>query len=303
MDYLDPALFAIPLYVSALVVERRVVARRRVAGKDLVGHKSSDSWASLRMGFVSLATVGVLNLGVFALAEWLWQWRITDLGNTLLGWVVAMIGWDFAYYWLHRFEHESRFFWAAHVNHHSSRRYNLTTALRQPWLPILVLVVFPPLALLGVRPWMIMVAGGFNLIYQFWIHTEAVDRMPRWFEFVFNTPSHHRVHHGSNPQYLDRNHGGVLIVWDRMFGTFEPEVERVRYGLTKDNPPDRIWPIFSHEVVAIWRDVRQATSWSDRFGYTFRGPGWAPAAGSASGSGSGSGSEYSASGNDAVAAR
>ena len=165
----------------------------------------------------------------------LWKRRVVrDLGAGPVALAAAVVGWDFLYYWTHRWEHEIRFFWAGHVNHHSSERYNLSTALRQPWTPLLTVVTFPLLALVGVAPWMIFTAGGLNLLYQFWIHTEAIDRLPDWYEAVLNTPSHHRVHHGSNAQYLDRNHGGILIVWDRLFGTFEREGERVRYGLTKD---------------------------------------------------------------------
>ena len=275
-DHLDPAMAAVPLYFAAIFWERRVLRRQRAEGRDVLGYTRPDTLASLGMGAVSVLTVGVLNLAIYGIATWLWQWRLADLGNSVAGWIVALVGWDLAFYWAHRWEHEIRFFWTQHVNHHSSRHYNLSTALRQPWLPLINLGLFPLLALAGVRPWMIMVAGGFNLVYQFWFHTEAVDRMPRWFEFVLNTPSHHRVHHASNPQYLDRNHGGILIVWDRMFGTFQEEGERPRYGLTKDNPPDRLWPIFSHELVALWRDVRGATNWRDRWGYLVRNPGWTP---------------------------
>ena len=141
----------------------------------------------------------------------------------------------------------------------------------------MILATFPPLALLGVNPKLIMAAGGINLIYQFWIHTEAIDRLPRWFEFALNTPSHHRVHHGTNPQYLDRNHAGVFILWDRIFGTFEPEVEPVVYGLTKNIDTFNLWHIFAHEYSALGRDVAGARSWGERFGYVFRGPGWRPA--------------------------
>ena len=148
---------------------------------------------------------------------------MTDLGGGALGWTVAMVGWDFSYYWHHRIEHESRLLWACHVNHHSSRYYNLSTALRQPWTPVAAVLFYPWWALVGVEPRMIMIAAGLNLISHYWIHTETIDRMPRWFEAVFNTPSHHRVHHGSNAEYLDRNYGGILIVWDRCFRSFEPE--------------------------------------------------------------------------------
>ena len=252
--------------------EVRALPRMKAAGRDVLGYERRDTRASILFGLVSLATVGALDYGVKLLSEWLWQYRITDLGNGVLGWVVALLAWDFAYYWLHRAEHESRILWAAHVNHHSSEFYNLGTALRQPWAPIVLILFFPPLALVGVRPWMIAVSGGFNLVYQFWIHTEAVGKLPAWFEFVFNTPSHHRVHHGSQQQYLDRNHGGVLIIWDRMFGTFEAEGDRVRYGLTKNIQTFNLWTIFDHELVAIGRDVSGATRWRDRLGYVSRGP-------------------------------
>lgn len=272
LSFLDPSVLAVPLYLAAILWERRVVEGRRAAGEDLVGFTRSDSLASIGMGAVSLVTVGALNFAALGLAEALWPHRFTDLGTGPLGWAAAIVGWDFAYYWLHRVEHRVRLFWAAHVNHHSSRHFNLTTALRQPWLPVLVLVVFPPLALLGVRPWMIGFAGGFNLTYQFWVHTEAVGRMPRWFEFVMNTPSHHRVHHGANPEYLDQNLGGIFIVWDRLFGTFTEERARVRYGITKPAPPDRLWPIFSHEWRSLFADLRAAPTTSARLRILFGRP-------------------------------
>ena len=185
-----------------------------------------------------------------------------------------MIGWDFSYYWHHRFEHEVRILWACHVNHHSSRYYNLSTALRQPWTPIAVVFFYPVWALFGVAPWMIMVSGGLNLVYQYWVHTEAIERMPSWFEAVFNTPSHHRVHHGSNAEYLDKNYGGILIVWDRFFRSFEPEREPVMYGLTKNIETYSLVAIAFHEYAAIARDLRRARGLRDRLGILFRGPAW-----------------------------
>ena len=213
---------------------------------------------------------------MFAIATWLWRFRLWDLGTGWLGWSVAIVGWDLSYYWQHRAEHEIRLLWACHVNHHSSQRYNLSTALRQPWTPWTHLLFYPAWALVGVRPWMIVAAEGFDLIYQFWVHTEAIDRMPRWFEAIFNTPSHHRVHHGSNNQYLDRNYGGILIVWDRLFGTFRAEDERVVYGLTKNIDTFNPFRIAFHEYAAIGRDVRATPRWRDRLRILVRGPGWQP---------------------------
>lgn len=274
LDYPEPTIYAIPFFVTTLVVEGVVVTRWKKAGRHVVGYEKWDTLASLGMGVGSLFSSAVLNATGFALATWLWKHRLTDLGGGWLGWSVALVGWDFAYYWHHRVGHESRILWASHVNHHSSQHYNLSTALRQPWTPWTSLLFFPPLALLGVAPWMIMVSGGINLIYQYWIHTELIGRLPRWFEAVFNTPSHHRVHHGANPEYLDKNYAGVLILWDRLFRTFTPETAPVVYGLTTNIHTFNPFRIAFHEYVAIARDVRAARDWRHRLNLVVRGPGW-----------------------------
>ncbi len=274
-DVPDPTLYAAPFFLLAIVLEVWVLRRQRSAGRDVLAYDDlKDTWASLAMGVGSLVTVTAINACVYWIAEWLWPHRLVDLGEGALGWAAAMVGWDFLYYWHHRWEHEVRLFWASHVSHHSSQKYNLSTALRQPWTPVLGIVLYPPLALLGVRPWMILVAGGFNLVYQFWVHTEAIGRMPRAFEWVFNTPSHHRVHHGSNGPYLDKNHGGIFIVWDRMFGTFEEERERVIYGLTKNIATYNPLRIGFHEYAAMFRDLARAKSLREAWGTTFGPPGW-----------------------------
>jgi sterol desaturase/sphingolipid hydroxylase (fatty acid hydroxylase superfamily) len=274
MDYPDPTLYALPLFLLTLALEPGVLRRLRERGKPVRGYEKRDALASLGMGLGSIVFVSAINLGIYAVAGWLARFRVCDLGQGALGWAVAFVGWDFAYYWNHRFEHENRLLWACHVNHHSSRYYNLSTALRQPWTPFAGLVFYPGLALVGVAPWMIMVSGGLNLVYQYWIHTEAVGRMPRWFEAVFNTPSHHRVHHGSNPQYLDRNYAGVLILWDRWFGTFVEERAPVTYGLTKNLATFNLLEIAFHEYLAIARDVRSARGFRDKLGILLHGPAW-----------------------------
>ena len=206
----------------------------------------------------------------------LWKRRLVrDLGTGPLAVAAATLGWDFVYYWNHRFMHESRYMWAIHVVHHSSERYNLSTALRQPVAD--ALGTFAPygiLALLGVRPELITRARGINLLYQYWIHTDTIRRLGP-IEETFNTPSHHRVHHGSNRQYLDRNHGSILITWDRLFGTFEREEEPVVYGLTKNIETFDPIRVASHEHVDMLRDVGRATSWPERLSFVLRGPGWA----------------------------
>jgi sterol desaturase/sphingolipid hydroxylase (fatty acid hydroxylase superfamily) len=198
-----------------------------------------------------------------------------DLGAGAWACGAAILGWDFIYYWNHRASHESRWLWAVHVVHHSSERYNLSTALRQPVAEGITLSLpYGLLALAGVRPGLIEQARGINLIYQFWIHTEAIKRLS-WVEKVFNTPSHHRVHHGSNRQYLDRNHGSILILWDKLFGTFEEEDEPVVYGLTRNIDTYNPVTIASHEWLDLAEDVASARTWQDRWSFLLRRPGWA----------------------------
>jgi sterol desaturase/sphingolipid hydroxylase (fatty acid hydroxylase superfamily) len=206
----------------------------------------------------------------------MWKRRMMPrLGSGALPMALAITGWDFIYYWNHRFMHESRYMWAIHVVHHSSEHYNLSTALRQPVLESLgTPVPYGALCLFGVSPQQVQMARGLNLLYQYWIHTEAIDRVGRA-EAALNTPSHHRVHHGSNLRYIDRNHGSILIVWDRLFGTFEPEKEVPLYGLTKNIESFNVGTIATHEFVSILKDVAGSTSWRERLSYVLRGPGWA----------------------------
>jgi sterol desaturase/sphingolipid hydroxylase (fatty acid hydroxylase superfamily) len=209
-------------------------------------------------------------------ADRMWKRRVVrDLGTGPLALAGAVLAWDFIYYWNHRFMHESRYMWAIHVVHHSSERYNLSTALRQPVADAVgTFLPYSMLCLVGVRPELVASARGINLLYQYWIHTDTIKRLGP-FEDVLNTPSHHRVHHGSNPQYLDRNHGSILIVWDKLFGTFEPEDEPVVYGLTKNIDTFDPARIATHEHADMLRDVAGSSTWRDRLSYVVRGPGWA----------------------------
>ena len=205
----------------------------------------------------------------------MWDRRLVrDLGTGPLALAVAVLGWDFIYYWNHRLMHESRFMWAIHVVHHSSERYNLSTALRQPVAEAFgTFVPYSSLALFGIRPSLIGSARSINLLYQYWIHTDAINRLEP-VEGVLNTPSAHRVHHGSNGRYLDRNHGSILVVWDRLFGTYEEEDEPVVYGLTRNINTFRPSRIATHEHLEMLADVASARSWRDRISYVVRGPGW-----------------------------
>lgn len=262
---------AIPAFLVTMILEAWVSKRWK-----LRGYEGRDTAASLTMGVGNLVISAAINGLRVPLMDVLYRHRLFDLGDGWIVWVTAFFAEDFTYYWFHRGSHEVRFLWAAHVNHHSSQRYNLSTALRQSWTtPFTTLLFYWPLPVLGFHPLIIFTASSISLLYQYWLHTECIDRMGR-FEWLFNTPSHHRVHHGTNLEYLDRNHAGILICWDRFFGTFEPEAAPVRYGLTKNLETFNPWTIAFHEWAAIWRDVRNATTWRARLGYIFAPPGWSP---------------------------
>jgi sterol desaturase/sphingolipid hydroxylase (fatty acid hydroxylase superfamily) len=273
--------YAIPFFVLLLVVEylsyRHLGDDHDHDEHDYVGYDLTDSRTSLTMGLGNVAINVVWKFAVvatFAAVYELTPLRL-DPGDWWV-WVLLFFADDLAYYWFHRVSHESRLFWASHVVHHSSQHYNLSTALRQTWVPMTYFPFWLPLPLLGFPVWMVLLAQAWSLIYQFWIHTERIHRLPRWVEGVLNTPSHHRVHHGMNHQYLDKNYGGILIIWDRLFGTWEPERERVRYGLTKQLTTFNPVQVAFHEYIALWRDLRTARSWRTRWNLLFRGPGWSP---------------------------
>jgi len=241
-----------------------------------VGYERRDTTASLLMLVGNVAVNLATAAAVGRLHRFVYRNRVVDLGNRRGSFVISMVLWDFLYYWNHRWMHEVRLFWANHVTHHSSEYYNLSTALRQPWSGYLLAWVYLPMPALGLKPQHVARAGQLNLLYQYWIHTEAVDRLPPSAEAVLNTPSHHRVHHGANPQYLDKNYGGILITWDKLFGTFEPEVRKIKYGLTKNIRTFNPVRIGYHEFVDITRDVRSARGLRAKLGHVFRRPGWSP---------------------------
>jgi sterol desaturase/sphingolipid hydroxylase (fatty acid hydroxylase superfamily) len=221
---------------------------------------------------VNLAVAGAIG----AMNRFVFNHRIANIGKRRGSLAVAIVAWDFLYYWDHRWMHEVRLFWANHVTHHSSQRYNLSTALRQPWSGFLLSWVYLPMPLLGIPANQVAKAGQLNLLYQYWIHTEAIDRLPALAEKVLNTPSHHRVHHGANQQYLDKNYGGILIVWDKLFGSFEPEVRRIKYGLTKNIHTFNPIKVGYHEFVDIARDVRRSGSVRAGLRAVLGPPGWTP---------------------------
>lgn len=270
----DLTFFALPLYFAVIALEA-YWSRRHALG----WYRGRDTVASLSM--MVFAGLAEILPRLLAIAIMIQLHQISPLKDVVQrqwwAWLLLFFLDDFSFYWFHRMNHEVRLFWAGHVNHHSSQFLNYGTALRQGvgerlhkylfwlWLP-----------LLGFDPAMVITMISISLFYQFWIHTRAVGQLHPSIEAVFNTPSHHRVHHASNVRYLDCNHGGILIIWDRLFGTFSPEVEQepVVYGLTTNIETDNLLRVLSHEYVAIGRDLRRARTWGDRLRYLFLAPGW-----------------------------
>jgi sterol desaturase/sphingolipid hydroxylase (fatty acid hydroxylase superfamily) len=266
--------FALPVFFISILVEAFIDRQ-----KHLNLYKGKDTLVSLSMGLFS----GIVEFipKVLAFLAFFYLHQVSPLrdvvGRQVWAWVLLFFLDDFTYYWFHRLNHEVRLFWAGHVPHHSSVQMNLGTALRQGvgerihkfvfwlWLP-----------LLGFDPLMVFTMISVSLLYQFFVHTELVHKLPTWIEFVFNTPSHHRVHHASNTRYLDCNHAGVLIIWDRMFGTFseEKESEKPVYGLTVNIDTYNPALVATHEYVAILKDVQRASLLSDKLKYIFYAPGW-----------------------------
>jgi sterol desaturase/sphingolipid hydroxylase (fatty acid hydroxylase superfamily) len=268
---LDLTVYAVPAFFLLMIVEAVLLT-----GTAWRGYERRDTVASLTMGTVHVIISVAGKAMHFALLALVARWALFAITPSWWSWLLLLVLGDLAYYWFHRLSHDVRFLWAAHVNHHSSEHYNLSTALRQSWTtPFTLMLFYWPLALLGFSPAMILTGIALNTIYQFWIHTELIGRVGRC-EAVLNTASHHRVHHGTNVQYLDRNHGGILIIWDKLFGTFTPEGEPVRYGLTRNIHTFAPLRIAFHEWAALWRDVRAAATWRDRLAYCLAPPGWSP---------------------------
>ena len=247
-----------------------------------------DFTTKRRSGFVETASNFIIAIGnhllerttyglVFILGLFITQsFAFSSTPETWWSWVLALLAADLTYYWMHRFEHQVRILWAYHSVHHSSPEFNLSTGLRLAWIEgAIEWLFFVPMILLGFSAIQTLIALSIVVLYQTWIHTEKIGKLG-WIDRVFNTPSVHRVHHGSNKQYHDKNYGGILILWDRLFGTYKSENEKVVYGITT---PIGTWnpiTINIHEFWQIAKDIRQAKSIRDVFGFVFRRPGWKP---------------------------
>ena len=268
-------LFALPIFFIAILIE--ITAKKLLNARGTLN--SVDDSVSIFMGLMSVVTNGAAAFITLGMLLWAEQFKIFDLPLTLTVIIACFILDDLRYYLHHRIAHRCRWPWAMHIIHHSSRRYSLAVALRQGWTKHFTgtTVLKIPLVLVGFNPILVIFCGALNAVYQFFLHTETVHKLPKWFEAIFNTPSHHRVHHGKNPEYLDSNYAGTLIIWDKIFGTFVPENENAYpdYGLVKDFETFNPFKIFIHEYWSILRDVfGSKRSLKDRLLYIVAPPGW-----------------------------
>lgn len=261
-------------YLSVIVFFGFVIAESIISHrKNLHLYDPFDTIANVTIGFFTFLTKMVIKGLSYLLYYYLYQYAIFSIPEESLLWLgIGFVMNDFLFYWYHRLSHEVRMFWAIHISHHSSEKLNITTAMRGNFINNIFHTLFwAPLALIGFSPFIIIVSDAFSYFYQLWLHTRIIPRLG-FYEWIFNTPSHHRVHHGSNKQYLDKNYGAVFIIWDRMFGTFAKEEEEVVYGLTKPLHTYNPIKIVFHECQDVYNDVRNAPSWKEKINILFRRP-------------------------------
>lgn len=269
---LNPIVLSIPIFFLLIGIE---LAVERFSHRKL--YRLPDAIANLSCGITSQLSglfLKVLAIGVYEVL--FSNFAFFQLERNWVYWIALFFLVDFAYYWGHRMSHEINLFWGGHVVHHQSEEYNLSVALRQSSFQTVWTFSFNlPLALLGFETLDFALMSALNTLYQFWIHTETINKLG-FLEYFFNTPSHHRVHHGRNPKYIDKNHAGTLIIWDKLFGTFQPEEERPTYGITKPiNSWNAVWANFSH-YAEMGKDLKRINNWNDKFKYLFKKPGWLP---------------------------
>lgn len=271
MDF-NPIILSIPIYFGLILIEWTY---------DLIKKKGiyrlADAYTNISSGIFEQITgvfIKVFTIGIYVF--FYDHFRVMEIPTTWPYLILMWLAVDFSYYWAHRWSHTINLFWMGHVVHHQSEDYNFSVALRQGALQkVFTFWVYIPMAILGFDPTWFVIIGALNTVYQFWIHTEQIKKMS-WFGLVFNTPSHHRVHHGRNPKYIDKNHAGSLIIWDKMFGTFQAEEETPVYGVTK---PTEHWdPVSAHiqPIIDMFKDMAQVKGFGNKLALLWKPPGWLP---------------------------
>lgn len=265
-----------PLFFATVVIEWLRFRRTDKAGQTAV-YELRDSLDSMNLGGVyTVLDVLIVATLVLPAMDWVYAHRLVSIEVTPLSFAALYLGVEFCYYWFHRASHRIRWFWCAHVVHHGSEHMNFTTAMRQSWLYSFAgnWLFYTPMVLIGFEPHWVLFALSVNLAYQFFVHTQWIQKLPAPIEFIFNTPSHHRAHHGRNPIYIDRNYGGTLIVFDRLFGTFVDESEAVDYGLVRQVRSHNPITLTLHEWVAMIRDMCQSGPLGLRVKHLWAPPEW-----------------------------
>lgn len=271
--------WASPIYILFIFIELMLIRKQKAKGQ----YEKLDALSSIALGTGSVISGAIMALLIGSalqfVYETVYEYRLFTFAYSLPVFIACFFIDDLRYYWSHRFSHTIRWCWAAHIVHHSSQHFNLTTALRQPWFSVIngLFILRLPLIFIGFHPNLVIFAASLNLFYQFFIHTEAIDKCPKWIEAVMNTPSHHRVHHGRNLRYLDANYAGTFIIWDKLFGSFVPELkeEKVDYGLVTNVETFNPFKVAFHGYAGIIKSQRQkGLNLKQRFNYMFAPPGW-----------------------------
>ena len=235
-------------------------------------YNGKDTLAATVIGLVNVVLSAILKIITFGIILFFYNLVPWTIPHTWWSYVLCLIAIDFCRYWAHRIAHENRFWWATHVTHHNSEKYNWSVSFRLGWTQHIKIIFFIPAILPGFDPVVFFICHQIEVLYQFWIHTEYIRKLPKPIEYIFTTPSHHRVHHARNDKYLDKNYGSTLIIWDRMFGTFQKEEEQADYGIT--TPVNSYNPVYLcfHEWLDIVRDIRKSKTWRDAYAITFVRP-------------------------------
>lgn len=255
MDLPPIILWATPVMVSLVLIEYFIRVRKMQREYD-----AKDAFSAALVGIGNLITSAMFKTILFVVVLFFYNLVPWYIPHTWWSYVLCLIAIDFCRYWAHRVAHEQRFWWATHVTHHSSEQYNFSVSFRLSWVQHIKVIFYLPAVMMGFDPFVFFICNQIEVLYQFWIHTELIKKLPAPIEYIFTTPSHHRVHHATNDKYLDKNYGSTFIIWDRMFGTFQAEEEQPKYGILKPvksyNP---VWLVF-HEWVEIFQDMAKYPS-------------------------------------------
>jgi sterol desaturase/sphingolipid hydroxylase (fatty acid hydroxylase superfamily) len=259
--------YAVPFMIMLVLAEWGISVYQK---RDLYDKK--DLFAATTIGIGNLIVSAIIKTALFASVLFFLNLVPWSIPPVWWSYILCLVAIDFCRYWAHRIAHENRFWWATHVTHHNSEKYNWSVSFRLSWVQHIKFIFFVPVALMGFHPVIFFICHQIEVLYQFWIHTEYIRKLPRPIEYIFTTPSHHRVHHATNEKYMDKNYGSTLIIWDRMFGTFQPEEEQAIYGITKPVGTYNPITLVFHEWRDIYKDVSKARNLSEARKYIFGRP-------------------------------